>query len=199
MATNFLQLNQDKTEILLVGPQALRCQVESLLTPLSVRPCEHVRNLGVILDSDLTFQKHISNISKTAFCHLRNLSKVRCFLSRSHSEKLAHAFISSKLDYCSSLFAGLPQYSLNRLQFIQNAEARVLNSNSKKSEHITPILASLHWLPIKQRIDFKVLLIVFKCFNVLVPSYVCDMLTKYIPERSLRSLNKRLLTVPRLH
>ena len=83
---HFLQLNEDKTEILLVGPKALRQNIPSLLTPLSVKPCEHVNNLGVILDADLTFQRHISNISKTAFYHLRNISKVRCFLSQSDSE-----------------------------------------------------------------------------------------------------------------
>ncbi len=96
---NFLQLNHDKTEVLLAGPKALRNEIESLLTPLSIKPCEHVKNLGVILDADLNFQKHISNISKTAFYHLRNISKVRSFLCQSDSEKLVHAFISSRLDF----------------------------------------------------------------------------------------------------
>lgn len=74
MATNFLQLNEDKTEILLVGPNALRQHILPFLTPLSVKPCELAKNLGVILDGDLNFQKHIANISKTAFYHLRNIS-----------------------------------------------------------------------------------------------------------------------------
>ncbi len=125
MVKNFLQLNHDKTEILLAGPKALRNEIESLLTPLSIKPCEHVKNLGVILDADLNFQKHISNISKTAFYHLRNISKVRSFLSQSDSEKLVHAFISSRLDYCNSLFAGLTKQTLNKLKLIQNAAARV--------------------------------------------------------------------------
>ena len=73
----FLQLNEDKTEILLVGPKTLRHQMHSFLTLLSVKPCEHAKKLGVILDADLNFQKHISNISKTAFYHLRNMQYLK--------------------------------------------------------------------------------------------------------------------------
>ncbi len=198
MAKNFLQLNEDKTEILFAGPKALRHQINSLLTPLSVKPCEHVKNLGVILDADLNFHKHISSISKTAFYHLRNISKVRSLLSQSDSEKLVHAFISSRLDYCNGLFAGLAKQTLNKLQLIQNAAARVL-TRTRRCEHITPVLISLHWLPVKQRIDFKILLIVFKAMNGLAPSYVADMLSEYTPDRPLRSSNKGLLTIPRIN
>ena len=131
MAKNFLQLNEDKTEILLTGLKALRHQIHSLLTPLLVKPCEHVKNLVVILDADLNFQKHVSDISKTAFYHLRNISKVRSFLSQSDSEKLVHAFISSRLDYCNGLFAGLAKQACNKLQLIQNAAARVLTKTKR--------------------------------------------------------------------
>lgn len=195
MAKNFLQLDEDKTEIFLAGPKALRHQINSLLNPLSVKPCDNVINVGVILDADLNFQKHISSISKTAFYHLRNISKVRSFLSQSDSEKLVHAFISSQLDYCNGLFAGLAKQTLNKLQLIQNAAARVL-TKTRRCEHITPVLISLHWLPVKQRIDFKILLIVFKVMNALAPTYVVDMLSEYTPDRPLRSSNKGLLTIP---
>ena len=122
MSKNFLQLNQDKTEILLVGPKALRHKIQPLLTSLPVQPSEHVKNLGVHLDADLSFHRHIFTISKTAFYHLRSIAKVRCFLSQSDSEKLVHAFISSRLDYCNALFAGLPKQTINKLQLIQNAD-----------------------------------------------------------------------------
>ncbi len=140
MATNFLKLNQDKTEILLVSTKTLRYVMQSLLTPLSVKPCEHWP-----CDSDLNFQKHISNISTTTFYHLGNISKVRCFLSKSDSDNLVHAFISSSLDYCNSLFAGLPKHMLKKLKLIQSAAARVL-TKTRRSKHITPILSSLHWV-----------------------------------------------------
>ena len=91
--------------------------------PLSVKPCEHAKNLYVILDTDLNFQKHISNICKTAFYHLKNISKFICFLSQSDSEKWVHAFISSRLDHCNALFAELTKQVLNEVQQIKNAAA----------------------------------------------------------------------------
>ncbi len=150
------------------------------------------------MDSDLNFQKHISFNYKTAFYHLRNMSKVRPILSLPDSEKLVHAFISSRLDYCNALFPGLTKQALYKLQLIQNAAARVL-TKTKRCEHITPILASLHWLPVKHRIDFKILLTVFKALNGAAPSYISDMLTEYTPDRSPRSSSKNLLVIPRIH
>ncbi len=115
MTKNFLQLDDDKTEILLVGLKALRHQICSLLTPLSVKPSKHDKNLGVIIDTNLNFQTHISSVSKTAFYHLRNISKVISFISLSDAEKLVHAFISSRLDYCYAFFAGVTKKALHKL------------------------------------------------------------------------------------
>lgn len=75
------------------------------------------------------------------------------FLSFNDLEVVIHAFISIRLDYCNSLYAGINQFSLSRLQLVQNAAARFL-AGTKKREPITPVLASLHWLPVKFRVDF---------------------------------------------
>ncbi len=123
-----------------------------------------VKNLGVILDSNLSFEKHISNVTKTAFFHLRNIAKLRNMLPVSDAEKLVHAFMTSRLDYCNALLGGCPASSINKLQVVQNAAARVL-TRSRKYDHITPILQSLHWLPIKFRIIYKILLLAYKALN----------------------------------
>ncbi len=102
-----------------------------------------VKNLGII-DSNFSFEKHISNVTKTAFFHLRNMLPV------SDAEKLVHAFMTSRMDYCNALLGGSPASSINKLQVVQNAAARVL-TRSRKYDHITPISQSLHWLPIKYR------------------------------------------------
>ena len=198
MAQNVLMLNDAKTEMLAVGPKALRNHFQPILTSLLAKPYENVQNVGVTLDADLNFQKHISNITKTAFYHLRNISKVRGFLSLQDSEKLVHAFISSRLDYCNTLYAGLTKQMLNKLKLIQNAAARIVTRTSK-CNHITPVLKSLHWLPVKQRIEFKILLLVYKSLNGLAPPYISDLISFYDPARCLRSSSKCLLTTPRIN
>ncbi len=121
MTNNFLLLNSDKTEILLIGPKN---STQNLLDyNLQLDWCtvtsSTVKNLGVILDSNLSFENHISNVTKTAFFHLRNISKLRNMLSVSDAEKLVHAFMTSRLDYCNALLGGCPASSINKLQIVQ--------------------------------------------------------------------------------
>ncbi len=156
-----------------------------------------VNNLGVILDSNLSFENHVSHVTKTAFFHLRNIAKLRKMLSVSDAEKLVHAFMTARLDYCNALLGGRPASSINKLQIVQNAAARIL-TRSRKYDHITQILQSLHWLPIKFRISYKILLLAYKALNDLAPAYLTNLLSRYIPTRSLRSRNSGLLLVPRI-
>ncbi len=200
MTRNFLLLNSDKTEVLLIGPKnhpqnllQNNFNIEGCPVTLSTT----VKDLGVILDRNLSFEHHISYVTRTAFFHLRNIAKLRNMLSVSDAEKLVHAFMTSRLDYCNALLAGCPASSINKLQLVQNAAARVL-TRSRKYDHITPILSSLHWLPIKFRISYKVLLLTYKALNGLAPVYLMDLLSPYNPSRSLRSLNSRLLVIPRI-
>ncbi len=156
-----------------------------------------VKNLGVILDSNLSFENHISNVTKTAFFHLRNIAKLRNMLTVSDVEKLVNAFMTDRLEYCNALLGGCPASSINKLQIVQNAAARVL-TRSRKYDHITPILQSLHWLPIKFRISYKILLLAYKAQNDLAPAYLTNLLSCYNPTRSLRLQNSGLLVVPRI-
>uniref|UniRef100_A0A669EKP4 Reverse transcriptase domain-containing protein n=1 Tax=Oreochromis niloticus TaxID=8128 RepID=A0A669EKP4_ORENI len=200
MAANFLLLNSDKTEVIVLGPENLRNMVSKQILTLdgiTLASSNTVRNLGVIFDQDISFNAHIKQICKTAFFHLRNISKIRNILSQSDAEKLVHAFITSRLDYCNSLLSGSPKNSLRSLQLIQNAAARVL-TGTRKREHISPVLASLHWLPVKSRIEFKILLLTYKVLNNQAPSYLNDLVVPYHPIRALRSCTAGLLVVPRV-
>ena len=109
---------------------------------------------------------------------------------------LANALVSSKLDFCNSLYYGLPQSSIHRLQLIQNSLARAVFPSVKRNEHITPILRKLQWLPVNQRITYKVALLTFKSLQIKQPSYLFDLLIPYQPARNLRSSNQSLLTIP---
>ena len=100
---------------------------------------------------------------KIAFYQLRHLATIRRFLSYQHFEILIHTFVTSRLDYCNSLLSGLPQNLLQKLQFVQNSAARLL-SFTRKTEHITPILKELHWLPVAVRTEFKILVLVFRAY-----------------------------------
>uniref|UniRef100_A0A669DS15 Reverse transcriptase domain-containing protein n=1 Tax=Oreochromis niloticus TaxID=8128 RepID=A0A669DS15_ORENI len=197
MAENFLQLNQDKTEVLIIGPEAQREKLLSKLQAFSVCPSLQVKNLGVILDSELGFIPHIKHVTKIGFYHLKNIARVRPILSRANTEMLMHAFITSRIDYCNALLSGLPKKNISPLQLLQNSAARVLTKTRGRA-HITPVLQSLHWLPVCFRIDFKVLLLVFKCLNGLGPSYLSDLLLPYEPSRTLRSSGTGLLIVPKV-
>ena len=135
-------------------------------------------------------------VVKSSFYQLRVVSKAKPFLSFKNFERVIHAFISSRLDYCNALYAGLSASSLSRLQLVQNAAARLL-TKTRRREHITPVLAALHWLPIRYRVDFKILLFVFKALHGLAPSYLSDLLNVNAPSRSLRSVEQALLIVPR--
>ena len=194
MAQNFLQLNNSKTEVILFSPPNPNNPIS--LGPLSSYMKPTARNLGVLFDSGLSFKPHINKVVQSCFLQIRTISRIKPMLHHSDLEKIIHAFIFSRLDYCNSLLSGITQKSLFRLQLVQNAAARLLTGFNRQ-HHITPILASLHWLPVRFRIDFKILLITFKARRGLAPSYITDMLTPYEPARSLRSSGGALLAVPK--
>ena len=196
MAQNFLQLNENKTEGLLFGPPDSIKSTTSSLGNLSILVKPHVKNLGVIFNSTFKFHKQGNAVVKAGFFLLRTITKFKTFPSPKELEKVIHAFTSSRLDSCNSLYTGIRHSSLSRLQLAQNAAARLL-TGTRKRDHISPIQASLHWFPVRFRIDLKVLLFVFKALNEQAPSYISDLLTPYSTARSLRSSNLGLLAVPR--
>ena len=198
MSANRLLLNNDKTELLVLNARHRpRPTIDHLMVGHDiVKPKKHVKNIGVWFDDFLCMDKQINAICKSAFFHLQNISKIRKFISFSHCEILIHSLIASKLDYCNSLLSGLKAEQVRKLQYVQNSAARLL-TGTRKYEHITPIFKSLHWLPVHERIDFKLLLLTFKALNNLAPPYLQELLPLYKPTRSLRSSNKGLLIVPR--
>ena len=107
-----------------------------------------------------------------------------------------NATITSRLDYCNSLMFGIPKDLMSQLQKRLNHAARVI-TQWRKYDHITPVLVDLHWLPVKQRIDFKILLLTYKALNGLAPAYIRELLTPYTPARTLRSMDNNLLEPPK--
>ena len=178
MTANLLKLNSSKTELMVVAPKPLLRKVGDLLINVdgcSICPASEVRNLGVIFDPSLSFQTHIKSVTKSAFHHLKNISRLRSSLSDSVAETLIHAFITSRLDYCNGVLSGVPGNTLDRLQYVLNCAARVL-TRTKPWQHITPTLIHLHWLPVKFCIQYKLLLLTYKSLHALAPQYLTDLL-----------------------
>ena len=151
----------------------------------------------VLIDNNLSMENHITKTCSIAFYHIYNIKHIRKYLNRNITEKIVHALITSKLDYCNSLLFGLSNCKLQKLRRVHNAAARIL-AGTRKYDHITPILRELHWLPVKERIDFKILLLTFKALNNMAPAYLKDMLRFETSDRyKLRSEKSVTLMVPR--
>jgi len=180
MVSNFLSLNPSKTEFLLIGlPQQLtKLSHTSLSLPdnVTVSPVSSARNLGFIFDSNHSLSQHISSLSRSCFLHIRDLKRMRSSIDYFTALTIATSLIHSKIDYCNSLFLNLPSSQTSRLQLILNSAARAVTNTSKYS-HITPILKSLHWLKIEERIQYKVLSLVYKTLSLNQPPYLRSLLT----------------------
>lgn len=194
MAFNFLSFNESKTEVMVFGDSTANNFIDLGSLSQYVKPI--ITNLGVKIDPELKLDSQIRSVVKSSFFHLRKLAKIKPILSRQDFEMVIHAFVTTRLDYCNALYVGVSMSSIARLQLVQNAAARLL-TGTRKFSHVSPILSALHWLPIQQRIHFKILLFTFKGLNGLAPLYISELLHPYRPTRSLRSADKLLLSVPK--
>ena len=119
------------------------------------------KNLGVVFDSHISMGVHLKKLGKSLNSILFKIGKLRKYLDRKSCSSLINGLFTSRLDHCNSLLFGLPKSSLDPLQKLQNRAARTL-TYTRKYDHITPVLKSLHWLPVEQRVTFKLLLLTFK-------------------------------------
>ena len=179
MIRNKLKINDDKTEFLIIASPHSHKQLsdEHCLTVgnSSIAPSSSAKNLGVIFDDNMNMEKQISNICKSTNFQLRNIGSIRNCLNDTSASQLVHALITSRLDYCNSLLGGiLPDTQIERLQRVQNNAAQIV-ARLKKFDHIAPTLKSLHWLPVKYRIEFKTLLFTYRILKNTAPSYLEDL------------------------
>ena len=135
--------------------------------------------LKPVLIKDINSWMLSNEIYKSAFHYIRNISLVRRYLNVESTEKL-------RLDNCNTVLFDLPDYLIKRLQYVLNAAARLV-SLTNKYDHITPVMMQLHWLPVKERINFKILLTTFKALHGINPLYLCELISPYQPRRALRS------------
>ncbi|XP_077994337.1 uncharacterized protein LOC144448062 [Glandiceps talaboti] len=198
MTQNKLQLNDGKTEVLLIRSQFMRIPrpIDSInIGSCSVDLVNYARNIGVTFDDKHTLRKHITITCNSIYYNLRKIGRIRRYLTSEACENLVHALVSCKLDYCNGLLYGLASKDITHLQHAQNTAARIV-SRRKKSDHISPVLKDLHWLPVYYRIHYKILLMTYKALNNAAPSYISDLISYKHAPRVLRSNNKGLLHIP---
>ena len=199
MANQFLCLNDNKTEVILIGSEHLLKNVESqnlVIGDESITPSPKARNIGAMFDETLSMQNHIAQMSKGAWYHLRQIGEIRPYLDTNSAKTLMHSFVSSRLDAYNGLLYGVPQQQLAKLQRIQNAAARIV-ARVKKSDHITPTLFDLHWLPINERIEYKILTLTYKAMHNMAPKYITDLLDIRDCTRTTRSSSQIVLNIPK--
>lgn len=147
------------------------------------------------MDSFLTLESHINNVCRSSYVQLRNIARIRKYLSWDAAAILVNSLITSRLDCMNALLIGLPDYLISKLQKIQNHAAKIV-ARKRKYDHVSPILQSLHWLPIAFRVEYKLMLITHKCLQGKAPEYLSSRLQKYVPKRTLRSSQLDLLVEP---
>ena len=206
---NFLQLNPDKCENLLICTKQQYHKfnhISSINVAGSILPIKNsLKLLGVTFDRHLTFDIHVSNIIKSCNYHIRAISHIRHFLTTDITSTLARCLILSKIDYCNSLLYLASCSSRSRLQSIQNKTARLvfgLNTSPKSvynwanCPHSSTLLKDLHWLPLNSRITYKIALLTFKILNSHSPIYLNNLISCHNHNKNLRASSSCFLNIP---
>ena len=179
-------MNRDKTELIVISSKYRpRPSLDSILVgDHRVKRSDKARNIGVVFDETLSLDKHVSSVCKSALFHLWNIAKIRMYLTSESTKTLVHAYVTCRLDNCNSLLLGSPKYMIQNFQRVQNCAARLV-AGQPRAAHVCPVLKELHWLPVEQRIAFKVLLLTFKALNNLAPPYLSQLIVPYNPTREV--------------
>ena len=196
MVTNKLKMNTDKTEVMLCGTSAKLNSIDIDSVDVcddTVSFSNNVKNLGVFMDQNFNLQTHISKTRQKCYYELRKIAHFRPYINENSTIQLVISLVMSKIDYCNCLFYRMTEENFQKLQLVQNHAARLVCKADKRA-HSLYLLKHLHWLPIKQRVSYKVALMVFKCLNDdNFPVYLKELITVYTPSRTLRSADKNFL------
>jgi len=183
-------LKPSKTEAVLSGTRIQRNKVPPLygidiagtLVPL----CDTVKLLGVMLDSALSMDRHVTEVVRNSNYHMRH---IRPLLTPNVAKMLAHSIVTSRLDYANALLSGTTSGNLDRLQVAQNSLARVV-CQASCSASTTELRRQLHWFPIRQQITYKLAVITYRTRSTGTPVYLMDLIKNYHPSCTLVSCNQ---------
>ena len=189
------ELNADKTEVLVLGTPRQRAKISEPSISVNGEIVKiltiPIGNLGSVFDPSMNMAAHVSKAVKSANYYLRNIGRIRKYLTAESSKSAVISLVTSRFDYCNGLLCGITKELIRKLQRVQNNAVRVITL-TKKHDHIAPVLKDVPWLPVRKRIEFKNLLLAYKCLHGTAPSYLRELLEEYVPPWTLRSTSKNL-------
>ena len=188
MRTNLLKLNDDKTEVIVFGTRSQLSKIGEVSIKIGndiISAVPSVRNLGIHFDKELKWTVHINHLTSNLYHILRKVAYVWHLLNEEATKTIIQALVLSKLTTATASTQGAPTYAINKLQRLQNMGCRIIRKVGKY-DHITPHLIELHWLRIRERIVYKVCVLMFKCINGLAPQYLWETII-HVHGHNLRS------------
>ena len=185
----FLRLNATKTKILIIVPPSLRNIIKikgTFINGTCIRFDDLAKNLGVMLDDELSFREHVGKVVTSCFLVIRELSKIKDFLTYEQLRTLVCGLVFSRLDYCNSLFYGIQADLIDKMQSVQNCAARLVRGKNRFTGSTSEFIRKCHWLRVKERIVFKICLIVHKCLHGTAPNCLKEMLSYVGSKRTMK-------------
>lgn len=178
----FLRLNADKTKFLVICSATVRKKIVlrgTFINDKCIRFVSNARNLGVIVDEELNFDDQINKITSSCFQTIYKISRIKYFLRPVHLKTLVVSLILSKLDYCNAVYYGMSSKNLKKMQSVQNAAARLVSKTNRfDNVSISKFIREYHWLRVRDRISFKVLLITHKALSNSAPSDIMNLIKR---------------------
>ena len=139
----------------------------------------------------------MTNVCRSAYYHLSRIAKIRDSISTTVCKSLIHGLVTSRLDYGNAILHGISDRHMHRLEMVQRSASRIVRQIRRGDrQSMTTILRQLHWLPVRKRIDFKLLVLVHRAIYNGSPEYLAALLRRHTLPRSLRSAGGLLLEVP---
>ena len=202
LCDNGLVMNENQSEAIVIRSPSLRTPI----TFSGINICGQfidtsavIRDLGFAIDTHLSMASQVSNICRSAYYHLVRIAKIRDSLTTSVCKSLIHGLVTSRLDHGNAMLFLITDRLLHRLEMVQRSAIRiVMQIRWGDHQSMTIILWQLHWLPIKRRIEYKILILVHKALYEGTPEYLAALLHQYAPRCCLRSAGGLLLDVPRV-
>ena len=198
---NMLKLNDSETEFFIAASSHNMYRLSDINFQIGsevITPSPTIKNLCITFDSAMTMSDHVTSLCKSVNFLLWNLARIRRFIDHNAASNAMRALILSKLDYGNALLSSCKNKDVARLQRLLNRAARIVFQVPRR--HLSsPLLASLHWLPIDKRIKFKILLHIYKALNDLSPVYLTECIAIHLPSREgvRSSVDTTRLVVPR--